>query len=66
MSRGEIPEASSEGSMDVEGLRLARSQEGNAVVSAEGHMTPHVEGARELHSWVLCSALPKIMVAIAP
>ena len=66
MSRGEIPEASSEGSMDVEGLRLARSQEGNAVVSAEGHMTPHVEGARELHSWGLCSALPKIMVAIAP
>ena len=50
MSRGELPEASSEGSMDVEGLRLARSQKGTAVVSAEGRTTPHVEGARELHS----------------
>lgn len=66
MSRGELPEASSEGSMDVEGLRLARSQKGTAVVSAEGRTTPHVEGARELHSWVLFSALPRIMVAVAP
>ena len=52
MSRGELPEASSEGSMDVEGLRLARSQKGSAVVSAEGRMTPHVEGSWQLHSWI--------------
>ena len=66
MSRGELPEASSEGSMDVEGLRLARSQKGSAVVPAEGRMTPHVEGAWQLRSWIFFSTLPRIMVAVAP
>ena len=52
------------------GLELPGHGEGTAVVSAEGCVTSHVEGAMkapgELYSWVLFSALPRIMVATAP